>query len=207
MYRQVYIVGAGGFAREVCDICNSLNSTILGFLIDPEYKKEEYIDNIPVIDDIFDIPDGASILIAVGNPRDRQELYNRIFPLGKKFNWEIAIHPSVTIGKHRSIGVGTIIAAGARITNNVHIGRYVHINLNCTVGHDVIVNDFCTLSPGVHISGNVKIGTGVFFGSGAVVAEKINIGSNAIIGAGAVVLDDVPPDVRAYGVPAKLMRR
>ena len=54
------------------------------------------------------------------------------------------------------------------------------------------MGDFVTLSPGVYVNGECKIGDGAFFGTGAIVTPRHEIGAGAKVGAGAVVLDDVP---------------
>jgi acetyltransferase-like isoleucine patch superfamily enzyme len=48
----------------------------------------------------------------------------------------------------------------------------------------------------------VTIGNDVFFGSGAIVTRGVTIGDGATVGAGAVVLCDVAPGARVWGVPA-----
>jgi len=87
------------------------------------------------------------------------------------------------------------------------IGHHVHINLGCTIGHDVILRNFATIAPGVHISGNVTIGEGVYLGTGVVTVEKLTIGDWSKIGAGSVVFQDMPANITAIGAPAKILER
>ena len=66
------------------------------------------------------------------------------------------------------------------------------------------------LLPGVHIgpqsaiAGNVKIEEGSFLGVGCKVIPEIRIGSHSVIGAGAVVIENIPNNSVAVGVPAKI---
>jgi UDP-3-O-[3-hydroxymyristoyl] glucosamine N-acyltransferase len=88
------------------------------------------------------------------------------------------------------------------------LGRHVQINLDCTIGHDVVMGDYTTLTPGVHVSGYVEFGKRVYVGTGAVfvngsVDHPLMIGDDAIIGAGACVAKPVPPGETVVGVPAK----
>jgi sugar O-acyltransferase (sialic acid O-acetyltransferase NeuD family) len=106
-----------------------------------------------------------------------------------------------------TLGEGVIICAGCILTNQITIGNHVIINLDVTIGHDSIIEDFCTLSPGVHISGRNKIGEGANVGTGAVTIQGIVIGRWSIIGAGAVVAQDIPDKVVAVGVPAKPIKQ
>ena len=60
--------------------------------------------------------------------------------------------------------------------------------------------------PTCNISGEVKIGAGTYFGTGAKIINQKNIGKNSIIGAGAVVIRDVADNTVVAGVPAKIIK-
>ena len=96
--------------------------------------------------------------------------------------------------------------SGAVLTNDIRVGEGVLINLNCTIGHDVVIGDYCELSPGVHVSGNVTLEANVVLGTGAVVLPGVRIGANSVIGAGSVVNKDVPANAVAVGIPAKVIK-
>lgn len=105
------------------------------------------------------------------------------------------------------IGDGVVICAGNIVTTNVNLGKHVHVNLGCTIGHQASIGDFTTLSPGVHVSGNVRIGRGVFVGTGATIingtaSEPLSIGDGAIVAAGACVTKPVESGALVAGVPA-----
>lgn len=51
------------------------------------------------------------------------------------------------------------------------------------------------------------IGNNVMIGAGAKVLGPFKVGDNSNIAAGAVVLDEIPPDCTAVGVPAHIVRR
>ena len=63
------------------------------------------------------------------------------------------IHPSAKMSQYIDVGKGTIITAGNILTTQIKIGNHVIINLDCTIGHDSIIEDYCTILPGCHISG------------------------------------------------------
>jgi serine acetyltransferase len=105
-----------------------------------------------------------------------------------------------------------VICAGCILTTNITIGNHVQINLDCTIGHDAVLEDFVTLAPGVHISGCVKIEEGAYIGTGASIIngtrdEFIVIGRDAVVGAQACVTRSVGAGVTVVGVPAKTMQR
>ena len=47
----------------------------------------------------------------------------------------------------------------------------------------------------------------VWLGGGVIVLPGVNIGENTVVGAGAVVTRDLPANVVAVGVPARVIRR
>ena len=52
----------------------------------------------------------------------------------------------------------------------------------------------------------VTIGSNVWIGMNSTLLPGITIGDNAVIGAGSVVTKSIPPDVVAYGSPARVIR-
>ena len=80
------------------------------------------------------------------------------------------------------------------------------LNLACTVGHETEIGDFSSFMPTCNISGEIKVGEATFWGTGAKVINRKTIGNNVIIGAGAVVTIDIPDDVTAVGVPARIVK-
>lgn len=214
--RSIAIYGGGGFAREVAWLVQSCN-------VDRElYKVECFIDDndalhgtklngIPVmsLETARERFPSAKVVGAIGNPQTRQE--TMLKAKGAGFDFETIIHPRTERSQWIEIGLGTVICAGNILTTNISIGRQVQINLDCTIGHDVIMGDYTTLAPGVHVSGLVHFGCRVYVGTGAVIingtsAAPITIGDDAIIGAGACVTRSVPEGITVVGIPAKPMR-
>src|SRR6056297_684120 len=105
----------------------------------------------------------------------------------------ILIHPMATVGGDNRIAEGCILAAGARVTTNITLGRHTQLHVNSTIGHDTVLGDFVSVYPGATVSGNVHLADGVTVGIGANVLPGIAVGAGAMIGAGAVVTRDVGP--------------
>ncbi|MFI3205843.1 MAG: serine O-acetyltransferase EpsC [Clostridia bacterium] len=104
----------------------------------------------------------------------------------------IEIHPAATIGKNLFIdhGMGVVIGETTEIGDNCII--YQGVTLGGT-GKD-------------HGKRHPTLGDNVLIGSGAKVLGPFKVGNNARIAAGAVVLDEVPDDATAVGVPARIVR-
>ncbi len=98
---------------------------------------------------------------------------------------------------------GCILTAGARVTTNITLGRHTQLHVNCTIGHDSVLDDFVSVYPGATVSGNVHLAEGVTIGTGANVLPGVTVGAGAFVGAGAVVTADVEPGVTVVGVPAR----
>ena len=105
----------------------------------------------------------------------------------------IEIHPGATIGNGLFIdhGSGVIIGETAIIGNNVTL--YQGVTLGGT-GKE-------------HGKRHPTIGNNVMISSGAKVLGPFKVGDNARIASGAIVLEEVPPDCTAAGVPARIVRR
>ena len=86
-------------------------------------------------------------VIGIGSPAVRAKLDEQLTAWGRIA--ATLIHPAATVASDNRIGDGVLLAAGARVTTNVTLGRHVHLNVNAVVSHDCVVGDYTTLSPGV----------------------------------------------------------
>ncbi|MCL2116609.1 MAG: acetyltransferase [Methanobrevibacter sp.] len=207
---NVFILGAGGFGREILDFFTDLGreKDVLGFLDENSQIKGEIINNKTVYhtSQLNEYnPEDVKLVCGIGIPsKSRTKIIEKTKKMG--FEYETIIHPSVMISKWVEVGEGTVICAGSILTTQIKIGNFSIINLACTVGHDVTIGNFTTLSPGTHISGNVSIGNECFFGTGSVTVQGVEIGDNSIIGAGAVISKSIPSFSLVVGVPGKVIK-
>ena len=215
--KEIAIYGAGGHGREVAWLVQSCNRDegvyqVVCFVDDNEAKHGAVLNGIPVMSLAMAsqrFPQ-ASVVGGVGTPRIRQRLMEKATAAG--FEFATIIHPSVELSPWIEIGLGTVICAGCILTTNITLGRHVQINVSCTIHHDVIMGDYATLGPGVHVSGCVHLGKRSRVGTGAVIIngtpeKPLVIGDDVMIGAGACVTKSIPPGLTVVGVPAKPIRR
>lgn len=203
------IWGASGHARVVADIVRLQGVyRIVGFLDDvnpdrhgAEFCGEKILGGQEQIEMLH--RNGIrNILLGFGDCRMRLKMTRFLQEQG--FSLPIAIHPSAVVAQDVVIGPGTVIAAGAVVNPGVKIGSSVIINTAASVDHDCIIGDAAHICPGVHLAGRVTVGQAAWVGIGAVVSDGLCIGARATIGAGAVVINDIPNDVIAFGVPARI---
>ncbi len=113
------------------------------------------------------------------------------------------IHRQATIGPWVSIGRGSVVSPGARITGNVSLGEFCQIHTGAIASHDDVLGDNVTLSPSATLCGGVTIGDRSTVFAAATVMPGVTIGSDATVGAGALVNRDVADGATVVGVPAK----
>jgi sugar O-acyltransferase (sialic acid O-acetyltransferase NeuD family) len=211
--KNIAIFGAGGFGREVHDLIDQINEfklewNFVGFFDDntntPNTVKGcPYIGGMNVLNSYSE---KLYVVIAIGEPETKQKILSSITNPNVLF--ATLVHPRAILGNsnYLTIGEGSIITAGVVITTNIKIGKHVILNLNCTVGHDTEISDFCAFMPSVNISGDVFIGEKVYVGTGAQIINQLSIGENTTVGAGSVVTKNIPANCVAVGIPAKIIK-
>lgn len=208
--KDLIIIGASGFGREIAWLVERINKVeptwnLIGFVDDNAEIQNTEINGYRVLgtsDDVIKYPDSYYIC-AVGASRTRERIINRVKQINPNIKFGTVIDPSVEVSNLVTIGEGTIICANTIITVNISIGSHVIINLDCTVGHDAILNDFVTLYPSVNVSGMTNIGYCSELGTGMQIIQGKTVGEYSIVGAGAVVVKDIPSRCTAVGSPAK----
>lgn len=218
MSTSIVVVGAGGFGREVVDVIEAMNAEspeqaappwrLLGVLDDSpsETNLERLADrSIPFLGALDDFlrerHRDTAYAVGVGATAVRRRIAERCDAAGLAA--ATLIHPSVTMGSRVSVGAGSVLCAGARITTNIDIGRHVHVNLNVTIGHDTVVEDYVSLNPLASISGDCVLETGVLVGVGGIVLNGLSVGRGATVGGAACVVKQVEPGATVVGVPAR----
>lgn len=210
--RDLYIIGAGGFGKEVACLVERINEkdpqwNLCGFLDDDGNKHGTMCFGYPVIggtDCLKDLEQETYVVCAIGTAKIRKKIINKIKEISN-LRFATLIDPSVIISKKVTIGEGDIICAGTVFTVDIVLGCHVIIDLNCTVGHDVHIGDFVTAYPGVNISGNCCLGEATELGTGAQIIQGCSSAPGSIIGAGAVVVSDITTKGTYVGVPARLI--
>lgn len=206
--KDILIVGAGGFGREMYSwICQhpsyGVDFRVKGFLNDDLNAIDMF--NYPVsiiskIDD-YDYKEKDLFVLALGNPQDKKKVVKRISSKGVKYL--TFIHPTAIIGENVSIGQGVIICPNVTITCDIQIGDFVTINVNASIGHDVEIGPYSTLSGHSDVTGRAVLGEEVFLGSHAIVTPKTIVEDRAVVGAGTVAIRKVKSNTTIFGVPAK----
>lgn len=212
--KKIAIFGTSGFSKEVLDIAINNGYKNIIFLADENFKSIEIegfqVKKESTIEKIYHEYD---FTIGIGDGKIREKIFNK-YPY---LNYPNLIHSSVTYGyktdKNIKKSKGLIIAAGVRLTNSIQTGNFILINLNSTIGHDTVIEDYVSIMPGANISGNVQLSKNCYIGTGATILQgkdeenKLRIGSMSVVGAGAVVTKSVEEKKIVIGSPAKELIR
>lgn len=205
--KDIVIIGAGGFGREVAWLIEDINKVnkqwnLLGFIDDNDEVQGQNLNGYEVLGKLDWLMDKeVSVVNAIANPIIRKQIMDQL--KNSSNTYPTLIHPNVVYSETVEFGEGNIICAGNILTVNIEIKNHVIINIDSTIGHDAIINDYCTILPSVNVSGHVHLEECVTVGTGSAIIQNVPVGKNSTIGAGAVVTKEIPANCTAVGTPAK----
>ena len=206
------LLGAGDFAREVLWFASEVPAEqrdwdVHGLLDDqPEVARERLLHygvHVPVLGRIADYQPqaGDCFLPAIGSVQGKLKVCEMMRERGAAFT--NLIHPLASVGSGTRLGKGIVLCRHSLITVNCCVGDYVTMLPYAVAGHDVVIEDGCTVATHCAVNGHAHLERGVFLGSHAVVLPSARVGAMATVGAGSVVLKRVPAGATVFGVPAK----
>jgi sugar O-acyltransferase (sialic acid O-acetyltransferase NeuD family) len=207
---KVFVYGARGHGKVVADILLAGgHHDLSGFVDDDESLSDSMVMGVQIIG-----PDrlrseatngNVGVALGVGDNGMRQKLAGLCKLLGVEI--VTLIHPSATVAKSAHLQQGTVVMAGAVINPCAEVGFGVIVNSGAVIEHDVLIGDYAHVSPNAVMGGESRLGTLSHLGLGAVILPRVTVGNRTVIGAGAVVTREMPDDIIAIGVPARVRRR
>jgi len=201
---QVAILGAGGHTRSVISLLNQNDIPIIG-IFDDSYDplSLESILGVRLMGKISDIPEGAHVILSIGDNLQREKLY---------CEHEESIYPTPVIAATAHIDVSVRLDRGSMVFGNVYVNACAQVGVNtiintaAVVEHEARIGNNCHISVNSTVCGRVVIGDECFIGAGAVIIDKVTICDKVTIGAGSVVIKDIiTPGVYA-GNPVRKIR-
>ncbi len=210
--KDIIIYGAGSVGKLTEQIISDINKdkkqfNILGFLDDDKSKHNASVFDYKIFGDIEWLKTNNKVNVVFGfsSPSQKLNLIERLKEINHTKFVQL-IHPKAWVSKRVEIGKGSIIYPGTHIDVDVKIGDFVLLNKLCSIGHDSILKNYSTISPGVNIGGFNYIEEGVDFGINACSIQNIKIGKWSTIGAGSVIIKNVEDRAVIVGNPGKVIK-
>ncbi len=125
------------------------------------------------------------------------------------------IEPGAIIREQVTIGKNAVIMMGAILNIGAIVGEGTMIDMGAVLGGRATVGKNCHVGAGAVLAGVIEpasatpvvIEDDVLIGANAVVIEGCRVGRGAVVAAGAVVVEDVPPETVVAGCPARVIKR
>jgi sugar O-acyltransferase (sialic acid O-acetyltransferase NeuD family) len=205
--KNLVIIGAGGFAREVFDMANYCYGT------DPDFKIKGFLSDGPssieslgypaVLSNVADysIEEEDVFFCGIGSVQDRKKCVEIILSKGGKFI--NLIHPNVVISPSVKIGIGVAIKAYCVLASDAVIGDFTFIQSAVIMGHDVQVGKYCQINSFSFFAGNSRLEDSVFVGAHSKFVQSTTAEELSVIGIGSLVIRKVKKGTTVFGSPAK----
>ncbi len=209
--RRLFIVGAGGFGREVLqwahDAWPDAVDRIAGLLSDDLNRLDGFSTPVTIIGTVRDHEpqSGDFHLLAVGVSYVRRSIAESLAARGGRF--ATLVHPSAVVARSAHVGEGSIVCPGAVVSDASRLGACVLVNYHASLGHDASAGDYAVLSPYATLGGNASIADDVFLGLHASVGPGRRVGARSKVSANSCVLSDTPADSIVFGVPGRISTR
>jgi sugar O-acyltransferase (sialic acid O-acetyltransferase NeuD family) len=201
MSGELVVVGAGGHAKVVVATARAAGWRVVAIVDDARERWGQQLLGVaiagPTEGALQDA--GAQVVLAIGDNAARRRL-----ALGARCRFVSVVHPSAIVDPTVALGGGSVVFAGAVIQPDAAIAAHAIVNTGASIDHDCVLGEAVHVAPGARLAGNVTLGDEVFVGIGAVVIPGVAIGARTVVGAGAAVVGDLPADVIAVGVPARI---
>ncbi len=129
------------------------------------------------------------------------------------FAWNESLSHEKTMIKHFGgvelqdkvyLGPNCVVDRGE--IDNTLIGTGTKMDANCFVAHNVIIGKNVIMITGSKLYGSSELGENTYIAS-ATVRNQCKIGANSFIGMGAVVTADLPENIVAAGIPARIIKK
>lgn len=205
---HVAIIGDGGHARSLLDVCRSVAtySISLGGSIRPGRcvpdSRQMTAEGWRRL-----ATDYNRYLLGVGQIKydtTRKQLYGLLDSLGMAPI--TLISPDASVSQQAYIRPGAQIMRRVVVNANAAIGANTIINSGAIVEHDCTIGPHCHVCPGATISGGATVGEMCFIGANSTVLNGITIGNQVVLGAGGVAVTDLTRPGLYLGNPAAFIK-
>lgn len=163
--KKLLLVGAGGFGRVVME--HAIEQQYDVAFVDDGYDVGTEVCGIKIVGHIEDLPklfrDYKKLVVAIGNNKLRESVYNKAEEIG--YSFPNIICNSVYISPFAKIGKGCVFLNNVCIQNGASVGDGVLLNPGVEIHHDGTVEDYALIYSNsvvrtmAHVGKRVKIGS------------------------------------------------
>ena len=206
------ILGAGGHAKVVAETALASGVASSVAFLDDRYAGFDACKHVlgwPVIGPLalaLQVDTSSKFetaVVAIGHAATRLHWIQQLQAAG--FNLPVLMHPTAWVSPSAEFGPASVVLAKVAVQAQSCIGTGAILNTGCSVDHDVQLDDGVHICPGARLAGEVNVGARSWIGIGASVIQQVRIGYDVTVGAGAAVVRDLPSNVTAIGVPARVV--
>jgi len=203
--KDVYIINAGGFGRNMASVAHSDSAhgrewMVRGFLDGRADLLQ--VEGLPIVGDPmtwrYEAP--QIIVCALGDPRQRRKYAQPLLEQGADF---MCLMPDLFRSDRVAMGRGCLFEHHVSLGPDTLLGDFVIMLAKSIVGYDVKIGSYTTVGSFVFIGGGAEIGEDVVIHPHATILPGVKVGAGAVVGAGSVVIRNVQPGTTVFGNPAK----
>ncbi len=207
---KLVLIGGGGHCKSVIDVAKRMDCFEEIVVTDQNVERGVKVLGCTVVgtdDCLAELHQQGFeyAFVTVGSVKInqlREKIANKVKVLGYQF--PVIRDPSAIVSDSAIIGDGTFIGKNVVINADAKIGKHCIINTGAIIEHECNIDDFTHISVGTTLCGEVNIGKNCMIGSRSSVIQCLKIGDNCVVGAGAVVINNLPDNNTAVGVPARV---
>ncbi|KAF0195909.1 MAG: hexapeptide repeat-containing transferase [Bacteroidetes bacterium] len=204
--RNLVIIGASGFAREIYDLAhycfgNDPDFKVRGFLSDgpSDIESRGYPPVLATVSGYSPQPDDV-FFCAIGKVTDRKKTVEIILAKGGKFI--NLIHPTCVISPSVKLGIGVGIKAFCVIASDASVGDFTFLQSSVIMGHDVKIGRYCQVNSHTFFAGFSQVHDLATINAGVKLIQNAVVEELAVVGMGSVVLNKVKKGTTVFGSPA-----
>lgn len=181
--KTLLVLGAGGHGKSVAEAALLRGEWESVVFLDDAWPQVTDALSCQIVGRVADIGEVAAscqgAIAAVGNNAVREQWINLIEQNGIEL--VSVVHPKAWISPAASVGIGSVVMAGAVLGTVSEVGKGVIINANATVDHDVQMGDLSHIGVGVQLAGGVKIGARAWLQAGACCGYNVQIAEGELV--------------------------
>lgn len=212
MAAPLLIIGASGHAHALLAVLQRHGGFQPVGLIDSFQTPGARVHGLPILGGEADVPRLCAshgvhhLLMAIGDNGQRQAMTERLQAQISDAVFPTLVDPTAVVAADAQLAAGVVVMAQAHVGAGCVLETGSLLNTQASLDHDGGLKAYASLAPGAITGGRVQIGARSFIGLGSRLIQKVQIGRDTVVGAGALVLNDLPDQVLAFGFPARVVR-